>query len=95
MKDLKEIFMAGVYRADPQKMVTGALSISKEILRINTREGPLEYSLSDFKKIVVLGAGKAAYPMAAALEGILGERITRGKIVTKYGFSGKLNHIEV
>jgi len=95
MKDLKEIFLAGVDRADPEKMITRTISLSKETLRIETLQGPLVYSLSDYKRIIVLGAGKAAFPMASALEKILGERITRGKVVTKYGFSGKLNHIEV
>ena len=95
MKDLESIFLAGVDRADPQKMITRALSLSGEVLRIETPGGTLEYSLAEFKKIVVLGAGKAAFPMTHALEEVLGERITRGRIVTKYGFSGRLRHVEI
>jgi hydroxypyruvate reductase len=34
---------------------------------------------------VVVGLGKAGAPMAAAVEEILGERIARGVVVTKYG----------
>ena len=95
MKDLETIFLAGVDRADPQKMITRALSLSEEILRIEIPGKSLEYALRDYKKIIVLGAGKAAFPMAAALEEVLGERITRGTVVTKYGFSGKLNRIDI
>lgn len=52
-----------------------------------------ELALADFDKLYVLGAGKAAAAMAAALEEMLGERITTGVIAVKYGHQLALEHI--
>ncbi|WP_300832351.1 DUF4147 domain-containing protein, partial [uncultured Bilophila sp.] len=41
--------------------------------------------LRSFRRVRVLGAGKGAAPMAAALESLLGDRISDGLIVVKYG----------
>ena len=43
------------------------------------------YDLCDYERVFVVGGGKAAVPMAAAVAGILGDRLTGGIIVTKYG----------
>jgi len=43
--------------------------------------------------VYVVGAGKATYPIAAALEEILGERIADGVVVAKYGQEGSLDRI--
>lgn len=45
--------------------------------------------------IRVLGAGKGAAPMAAALENLLGGHIKRGFTVVKYGHGLKLDRIEI
>ena len=42
------------------------------------------YNLDDFDEVVVVGAGKASAQMAEAVLGILGERVTKGHVVTKY-----------
>jgi len=57
-------------------------------LYITVSEGTeREFHLKDFDQICLVGAGKASAPMAQAIEEILGDRITRGLIVTKYGHS--------
>ena len=43
------------------------------------------YDLRDYEHVFVVGGGKAAVPMAAAIADILGERLAEGVIVTKYG----------
>jgi glycerate 2-kinase len=43
------------------------------------------YDLATFERIWVVGGGKAAVPMTAALYAILGERLSGGLVVTKYG----------
>jgi glycerate-2-kinase len=43
----------------------------------------------------LLGAGKATYPIAKALEDILGDRISGGVIVCKYGQEGTLSHADL
>ena len=40
------------------------------------------YDLCEFDRVVVVGGGKAAAGVAAALERVLGERITAGRVVT-------------
>lgn len=53
------------------------------------------FDLNQFNHIYVLGAGKATFPMAVALEEILGDRITDGFVCVKYGQAGHLNRIRV
>lgn len=48
-----------------------------------------------FERLVVVAAGKGAYPMCRAAEESLGELISEGIAVTKYGHGGKLNRIEM
>jgi hydroxypyruvate reductase len=51
------------------------------------------YDLTRYKRILVLGAGKAAASMATACEQILKKRIDKGLVITKYGHSGPLRYI--
>lgn len=78
---LLDIYDAAIAAADPFHAMKRSLRVGKN--RLHT--GGIEYSLDGFGSIVVVGAGKAAARMAQAVEEILGERITRGVIVVKYG----------
>jgi len=81
-KDIRKIFDAGLKAADPKQAVSRAVQISADDrLTIGERE----YDLGQFDRIRVIGVGKAAAPMAAAIEDILGSRISEGLISTKYG----------
>ena len=51
------------------------------ILRVADRR----YDLSSYERVFVVGGGKAAVPMAAAIADVLGGRLTGGVVVTKYG----------
>ena len=48
-----------------------------------------------YRRIFVVGAGKAGHTMAKAAEGVLGRRIEAGLINTKYGHVAKLRRIEL
>ena len=52
------------------------------------------YDLNEFKKILLVGAGKATARMALALEQLLGGRIDAGLIIVKYGHLENLMHIQ-
>ena len=52
------------------------------------------YDLSEFKKVFVVGGGKAGAAMAEGLEAICGDRISDGIINVKYGHLTKLNRIK-
>jgi hydroxypyruvate reductase len=43
------------------------------------------YKLDDYKRIFIIGGGKAAVPMTAAITEILDESLDQGIVVTKYG----------
>ncbi len=47
--------------------------------------GEQRYDLRSYKNIWVVGAGKAAAPMASAVMALLGDRVQGGVVVTKYG----------
>ena len=51
--------------------------------------------LDRFRRIFVIGAGKATYRQAVALERILGDRITDGLVVVKDGQKGPLERISI
>ena len=51
--------------------------------------------LTEFRKIYVVGCGKAAAAMGFAVENILGDRIAGGVVVVKYGHGLVLSTIEV
>lgn len=53
------------------------------------------YDLRRFRRVFVIGAGKAAAPMAQAVEAALGERISDGLVVTKYEHSGPTERVRV
>ncbi len=57
--------------------------------------GDLSYNLLKVGNIYVVGAGKATFPIAQALEEILGDRIKRGTINVKRGEERRLKHITV
>jgi hydroxypyruvate reductase len=54
---------------------------SKDLLEMDGRT----YDLATFERVWAVGGGKAAPAMAAALCGILGDRLSGGLVVTKYG----------
>lgn len=53
------------------------------------------YDLKAFRHIYVVGAGKAGGLMAAALESILGDRLTGGVVNVKYGHTVPVHRIEL
>jgi glycerate 2-kinase len=85
------IFRAGLDAVDPQEAVRRALHLSGDALQV----GEHSHRLKDFKRILVIGAGKAGAPMAQAVEGVLGERLEGGLIVVKYGYTAALKKVKI
>ncbi|AKH97159.1 glycerate kinase type-2 family protein [Halanaeroarchaeum sulfurireducens] len=69
---------AGIDAARPDRVVADAVDLSDDRLRV----GDATYDLDPFSRIVVLGGGKAAAHVAAAVERVLGERLDDGVVVT-------------
>ncbi|OGB92830.1 MAG: glycerate kinase [candidate division NC10 bacterium RIFCSPLOWO2_02_FULL_66_22] len=80
-KAARRIFDAAVRAVDPAEAVRRHVRREDSRLRV----GQETLDLGGVHQIVVVGCGKAAAPMAAAVEDVLGDRISRGVVVTKYG----------
>lgn len=94
--DIIELFLAGVDAVDPYEITRRSISITKELLTITDHLRNQEcYDLTRFKRILIAGFGKAALPMAQAIEQILLDRITKGVVITPYGIGSKLKRIDV
>lgn len=89
--DIRAIFDAGLQAADPGGAITRAVRCEGHYLKV----GGGTYDLDAFDRVLVVGTGKAAASMAAALEHLLGERITAGFITTKYGYGTPLKTISI
>jgi Putative glycerate kinase len=87
----ERIFLSGVRSVMPEKLISRNMSVDGSVLKI----GDLSFSFKDIRNIYVIGAGKASAAMGHYVENILGNRITEGHIVVKYGYSCKLRKIKV
>ena len=87
----EKIFMAGVRSVLPEMIITGIMKLDGSVLSI----GDHKFNIEEYRNIYVIGAGKASAAMGHYVETILGNRITGGHIVVKYGYSCKLKRISV
>jgi len=90
---IQRILAAAVQGVEPGVSVHKYLKRRGEILRV----AKIKYPLGNFKRILVIGIGKAAPAMTRAVEEILEDRISTGLIVTKkipVNFSSKLPIME-
>lgn len=85
----EQIFLAGVEQVLPDRLLRSQLRFEQGRLRIGNR------TLPPFRKLYVLAAGKAAASMGKAAEEILGDRITAGHVLTKYGHGLPLKRLAV
>ncbi len=87
----EKIFIAGVRSVLPEKLINGIMKLEGSVLSIKDQK----ILLDEIKNIYVIGTGKASAAMGHYVESILGNRITGGHIVVKYGYSCKLKRIKV
>lgn len=93
---LTEIFGAALTRVDPYRMIVDHLRLEGGRRLVVAFDGERhDINLGDFDRILVLGAGKASARMARAVEDVLGDAISSGLIVTKYGHAEPLKRISV
>ncbi len=85
------VLEAALAAADPAQAVHRALHREGDILFVDDRP----YDLRQFRRVLVVGAGKATAPMAHAVEGLLGDRITAGTVTVKYGYTAPTRVITV
>lgn len=91
----KELFRAAVESVDPYKAVRNFVVLEGEKILLGPAKGQkMELDLGRFERVLIVGGGKATAPMAKALEDLLGERIGKGLINVKYGFTESLKYVE-
>lgn len=88
---LKDMTEAALVAVAPDGAVLRSLQLEGDILRISGKS----YNLASYKRILVLGAGKGAAPMAEAVENLLGDRLSGGMIIVKYDHALPLKKIRV
>lgn len=86
-----DIFQAGLAAVAPGAAIKKYVQRENEILLV----AGSEYDLSQYRQVFVVGAGKAGSSMAAAIEEILGDRITQGIITVKYGHLEELSRVKI
>ncbi len=82
-----EIIEHALAAVDPYRAVRRLVGLKGDVLTV----GALRFDLKQHRRIFLLGAGKATFPIAKAIEDLLGSRITDGVVICKYGQQGKLN----
>ncbi len=89
-KTALEIIEYTLARANPYTAASSLVRLDGECLEV----GHLRFDLQKHNRIFLLGAGKATYPIAKALDDLLDDllddRITDGVVVCKYGQQGEL-----
>jgi glycerate 2-kinase len=86
-----DVLGAALDAADPAQAIRRVMAREDTILRIDGRT----YDLRCYRRILVIGGGKAGAPMAAAVEALLGDRITAGVVNVKYGYTAPTRIITV
>lgn len=84
----EELFLAGVESVLPENLIKSQVRLNGDVLQIDKNR----YRLSQFGHIYVLAAGKAAARMTKEIEKIMGDRITDGIVITKYGHGTPLKY---
>jgi glycerate 2-kinase len=90
-RDALEIIRNGIRGAAPDLGTRAIVKLEGDCLKV----GDISFSLAAFEHIYVVGAGKGSFPIAAALEALLGERLTGGVVVVKEGEKRRLKRIEI
>ncbi len=90
-KTALDIIAHALAGADPYKAARALVEVQDDTLAV----GDLRFGLSPDRRIFLVGAGKATFPIAKALEDILTDRITDGVIVCKYGQQGSLSRAKL
>lgn len=90
-KTLRAILDAALAAVAPDGAVERNVSLEDGVLRAAGKE----YDLSQYRRILLLGAGKGAAPMAATVENLLCERLDEGLVVVKYDHAMDLTRTRV
>lgn len=82
LKQVLCVLSAALDAVEPHRAVCAHLRLKGKILTVGSDQ---VYDLAKYHNVYIVGGGKAGAPMAAAVEEVLGERVTAGTVNVKYG----------
>jgi hydroxypyruvate reductase len=85
------VLEAALTAVDPYGAVLHVLQRQGNLLTV----GAQQYDLTQFRRVFVIGAGKAGAPMTQAAEQVLGDRITNGLVVVKTDHGGPTTLVRI
>ncbi|HEY3060694.1 MAG TPA: glycerate kinase [Chloroflexota bacterium] len=89
---LDKVLAAALAAVEPGQAVRNAVSVSADRLSIADRQ----YDLGRYRRALIVGAGKASAPMAAALEDVLGDRLRiEGTVTVRYGHAAPTRWVRI
>lgn len=88
---LTAIFAAGLRAVDPEAAIRSQVGRQGHCLTVAGQT----HDLNNFRRVSLIGAGKATALMAKALEELLADRLTAGLILVKHGYATPLRTTRV
>ena len=82
--DICQVLAAVINSADAGLAINNHVSIDADQLITSNKA----YDLNEYKRLLIIGAGKAAVPMAKAIYELVGGHLTSGIVITKDGYLG-------
>lgn len=79
----------GIAAANPALVLRRMLRMEGSTLVIADQR----FDLSDDRRVFVIGAGKASFPIAKVIDDVIGPHIHRGLVTCKHGQDGELRHM--
>src|SRR5258706_517817 len=89
---LDNVLAAALAAVEPGEAVRRAIALHGSDLVVGDRR----YALAAKQRVVVVGAGKASAPMAAAVEQVLGDALPiAGSVTVRYGHSAPTRAVRI
>ncbi|MBI3957427.1 MAG: glycerate kinase, partial [Chloroflexi bacterium] len=86
-----EILQAALTAVDPFVAVQQTLRREGKMLVVGNRP----YDLNGYRRVLIVGAGKAGAPMTQAVEAVLGDRVSGGLVVVKTDHSAPTQRVRI
>jgi glycerate 2-kinase len=89
---LEDVLASALAAVEPRSAVLRHLRVQDGLLLVPDRS----YALDEFERVVVVGAGKASAPMAAAVEDLLAPFLPiEGGVTVRYGHTAPTRHVTI
>jgi glycerate-2-kinase len=91
-EEARNVFESTLKKVNPKKFLQDIVTFNSEKKTFSVFDS--EFEIDEQKPLYIIGSGKAAHTMAAAMETIFGDRITGGLVITPPDAEPKLRTIQ-